>query len=159
MITAPEANITLPEKEIVALANIRQEILIGEEKVRQLQDAQRQIKGEIRTDLDEKMRIAGAIETLKIDREPLEKEVSNLRVEAFELKKQNDKEHEFYSKIVYERTEIEHKNQDEAGQLKAEWERLEAEKNQIADEKSALDNAKASHEIRIERLNKAINEA
>lgn len=85
MITAPESNVTLPEKEQILIENVRREILIGEQKVKQLQGAERQLKGEIQADLNSKALIAAAIETLEVQKIEVEQKITTLESECVSL--------------------------------------------------------------------------
>lgn len=72
MLITPESNGTLPEKEAKMLENVRTEIIIGEQKIKQLQVAERQLKGEIQSSLNDKVRIAVALEGLEAEKSSLQ---------------------------------------------------------------------------------------
>lgn len=86
MLVTPESSGTIPEKEAKALENVRTEILIGEQKIKQLQVAERQLKGEIQADLQDKARAVSAIESLTEQKNQLASEIDKNEQELSSLR-------------------------------------------------------------------------
>ena len=142
MIIQPESNGTIPEKEQIALQNVRQEILIGEQKVRQLQGAVRQLNSEIQDALRTKDEVAGSLETLKENKKFLEGQIETLTQEKESLVEDNKQAQNLFVKVSRE-TDEKH----QALSLREESCRT--------NEQRLIENQK-DHQAKVEDLNQAI---
>lgn len=157
MITQPETNGTIPEKEQVALKNVRQEILIGEQKVRQLQDALRQVNNEIRTALDTKSQVEEAIVTLKRSKDKVENDTIPLEKRFAELTSECNKLISSVDSLKKEQIQITADIAKKRADLVDERNTFEDEKANHSKSVSELIRAKNAHQERVDRLLKALN--
>lgn len=156
MITQPESNGTIPEKEQTAVANIRQEILIGEQKIRQLRDAERQINNEIKAALTSKSQVIQATETLEESRKTLERDIKPLIDEVSETTvERNDLKNEI-AELIVQKKELELEIISKKLSIEKELKLLNLQKDEHALVTSKLAEDKKDHEAKVQRLINAL---
>lgn len=135
MLITPEEN-----DENQRILNLRQEIIIAEQKVKQLEGAQRQIKGEIQTDLDTKNQILKAIEILASSKESLTKETTQLILERDSLKTEN--------------SNLDATNKNHIKEMCDRGDEIDQKRNELSDNISKFEESKKIHDEEVLKLSK-----
>lgn len=156
MLITPESSGTLPEKEAKALENVRTEILIGEQKVKQLQVAERQLKGQIQTDLQDKARVISAIETLTSDKEKLESEVTKSQKELDSLNTDITQARKIFVEVSKATDEKEHFLDGRVQELTIREKTLRQNEQSHEENTAQLASEKEKHEERVTKLLNAL---
>lgn len=138
------------------IGNLRMEIILAEQKVKQLQDAERYVKGEIQQAHDTKSQVQTAINALIESKSMLEKSVEELSQRDAALKSSIDSA---TLKLAETNRTIADKEADMASKsskLESDIASFEGEKRKHYESADMLAQDKASHELRVERLLNAI---
>ncbi len=156
MIIAPESNGTLPERESKALENVRTEILIGEQKVKQLQAAERQLKGEIQADLNTKTLIASAIETLSLHRDDLNSKIAEAQEELTLLTNDVEEARKIFTDVSKKTDEKAAELDDREEQVTIREKQLKADIEEFDGEVEVFTEAKKRHNEKVTKLLNAL---
>lgn len=156
MIITPETTGNIPEKEQKALENVKQEILLGEQKVAQLNNAQRQLKSEIQADLTTKAQIAEVITKLTVENDSLATRNKTLTDEQDRLLAEVKQAKEDLTNFNVEKATVTSEISSMHAQIDVEKSQLESERAFTRQGKQDLEEDKRDFAEKVKRINEAI---